>query len=649
MPEAADTDWTIANQRYLAARVRVVRGALERHAGLVTEEDSDAEEEVARARAELPTLAALDQLASAFGLTPFEQDVLVLCAGVELDAGLGPVVAAARGDSRHDRPTFGLALAALPEAHWSALAPVGPLRRWRLIELGPGEVLTAAALRIDERVLHHLAGVAHLEERLQGVVEPIPAPDLLGPSGAATASRVAALWSHPHADRHPAVQLCGRDPSARRAIAAAAAAQAGAGALAMQAVDLPAPPADRDALARIWEREAVLSGSVLVVEADEASEDRRHVLLSFIDAVHAPLVVSTTDPVRSRVRPLVRVDVGGPSAQERATLWRDLLGDEARLRPEIDRVVRQFDLGVPGMRAAAAEVGIGGDPSPREGALWRACRNQARPRLDDLAHRIDPKAEWDDLVLPPAQRLTLREVAAQVRHRQTVYEDWGFAERTGRGLGVSALFSGSSGTGKTMAAEVLAAELDLDLYLIDLSSVVDKYIGETEKNLRRLFDAAEEGGAILLFDEADALFGRRSEVKDSHDRYANIEVSYLLQRMESYRGLAILTTNLKTSMDPAFLRRIRFVVHFPFPDAAAREKIWRNIFPEAAPVEELKPELLAKLNVAGGNIRNIAMNAAFLAAEEAAPVRMSHLLRAARGEYAKIERPLTDAEVGGWT
>jgi SpoVK/Ycf46/Vps4 family AAA+-type ATPase len=214
---------------------------------------------------------------------------------------------------------------------------------------------------------------------------------------------------------------------------------------------------------------------------------------------------------------------------------------------------------------------------------------------------------------------------------------------------VSALFSGSSGTGKTMAAEVLAAELDVDLYLIDLSSVVDKYIGETEKNLRRLFDAAEEGGAILLFDEADALFGRRSEVKDSHDRYANIEVSYLLQRMESYGGLAILTTNLKTAMDPAFLRRIRFIVNFPFPDAAAREAIWRRIFPDETPTEGLKPELLARLNVSGGNIRNIAMNAAFLAAEEGTPVRMGHVLRTTRGEYAKLERRLADAEVAGWT
>jgi SpoVK/Ycf46/Vps4 family AAA+-type ATPase len=215
-------------------------------------------------------------------------------------------------------------------------------------------------------------------------------------------------------------------------------------------------------------------------------------------------------------------------------------------------------------------------------------------------------------------------------------------------LGISVLFAGGSGTGKTMAAEVLANELRLDLYRIDLSSVVSKYIGETEKNLRRVFDAAEEGGAILLFDEADALFGKRSEVRDSHDRYANIEVSYLLQRMEAYRGLAILTTNLKEALDPAFLRRLRFVVQFPFPGVAQRAEIWRRVFPSGTPTEGIDPVKLARLNVAGGNIRNIALNAAFLAAEAGEPVRMPHLLRTARSEYAKLEKPLTESEIGGW-
>jgi SpoVK/Ycf46/Vps4 family AAA+-type ATPase len=247
------------------------------------------------------------------------------------------------------------------------------------------------------------------------------------------------------------------------------------------------------------------------------------------------------------------------------------------------------------------------------------------------------------------QRQTLREIVLHVRQRFRVHQTWGFASRGARGLGINALFAGPSGTGKTMAAEVLARELGLDLFRIDLSAVVSKYIGETEKNLRRVFDAAEGGGAVLLFDEADALFGKRSEVRDSHDRYANIEVSYLLQRMESYRGLSILTTNQKQAVDGAFLRRLRAIVNFPFPDAAQRAEIWRRVFPRETPTEGLDLHRLARLNLSGGHISNIALTAAVLAAETGSPVRMAHVAAAARSEYAKLEKPLTEAEIGGWT
>jgi SpoVK/Ycf46/Vps4 family AAA+-type ATPase len=250
--------------------------------------------------------------------------------------------------------------------------------------------------------------------------------------------------------------------------------------------------------------------------------------------------------------------------------------------------------------------------------------------------------------LPAPQIHTLQTIALQVQHRVRVCDEWGFAEKSSRGLGLSALFAGPSGTGKTLAAEVLANELELDLFRIDLSAVVSKYIGETEKNLRRVFDAAEEGGAILFFDEADALFGKRSEVKDSHDRYANVEISYLLQRMEAYRGLAILATNMKEALDPAFLRRLRFVVQFPFPDQTQRAKIWRKIFPAKTPTDSLEIDRLARLSISGGNIRSIALNAAFAAADAGEPVRMPHLLGAARLEYEKLEKPLTHTELGDW-
>jgi SpoVK/Ycf46/Vps4 family AAA+-type ATPase len=274
--------------------------------------------------------------------------------------------------------------------------------------------------------------------------------------------------------------------------------------------------------------------------------------------------------------------------------------------------------------------------------LWKACLVSTRPRLDTLAHRLEPRVTWDDLVLPPADLRILQQIAEQVAHRSTVYEKWGFNRKMSRGLGISALFAGDTGTGKTMAAEVIAMHLRLDLYRIDLSSVVSKYIGETEKNLRRLFDAAENGGAILFFDEADALFGKRSEVKDSHDRYANIEINYLLQRMEAYRGLAILATNMKSALDPAFMRRLRFVVNFPFPGAVERKAIWQKVFPANVPQSGLDFDRLSRLHIAGGNIYNIALNAAFMAARANGLVSMPMVLEAARAEFRKLERPINE-------
>jgi SpoVK/Ycf46/Vps4 family AAA+-type ATPase len=280
--------------------------------------------------------------------------------------------------------------------------------------------------------------------------------------------------------------------------------------------------------------------------------------------------------------------------------------------------------------------------------LWDVCRSESVTSLDALAQRVSVAHTWDDIVLPADVMRQLQEIAGQVAQRSQVYEHWGFGASLGRGRGIAALFSGPSGTGKTMAAEILANELRLDLFRIDLSGVVSKYIGETEKNLRKVFDAAEASGAILFFDEADALFGKRSEVKDSHDRYANIEVNYLLQRMEDYRGLAILATNMKSHLDQAFLRRLRFVVEFPFPDADRRAEIWRKVFPAAAPVDALDYRALSHLEIAGGNIRNIAVNAAFLASGANRAIQMADVFRAAKREYVKIERLPMRSEFGAF-
>jgi len=320
------------------------------------------------------------------------------------------------------------------------------------------------------------------------------------------------------------------------------------------------------------------------------------------------------------------------------------LGETAGAAPP--SLAAQFNLSVASIHQIArrASSDAAATDSGLHEQLWAACLTSTRPRLDTLAQRVEAKATWEDLVLPPAETRLLHQIAAQVAQRSTVHESWGFARRMTRGLGISALFAGDSGTGKTMAAEVIANELRLNLYRIDLSAVVSKYIGETEKNLRRLFDAAEDGGAILFFDEADALFGKRSEVKDSHDRYANIEINYLLQRMEAYGGLAILATNKQSALDLAFMRRLRFVVNFPFPSIAQRRAIWQKVFPPDAPVQDLDFDRLARLNLTGGNIASISLNAAFQAAHQGEPITMPLIIESARAELRKLGRVINELE-----
>jgi hypothetical protein len=523
-----------------------------------------------------------------------------------------------------------------------------------------GNALTSSPLRIDERILHYIAGVSYLDEQLIGMVEPVQLPPgVLVESHRQLAQQLAATWwQASDVSFLPIVQLCGDEIASKRAIAAAASSLLGFNLNAISASTIPTNTNELYQLIQLWKREAILGKSVLLLDCDETNMSdsvRENAIAQLIERISSPLIITSRDRRASKQRPLVTFDVYKPTNNEQRTIWNHALGEKtSNLNGLVDSLVSQFNLSTPGIHAACAKaMGRWRDAQQDSNSqlhtlLWDTCRTQARPQLDDLAQHIKSVATWDDLVLPEIQRQILRDISAHVRQRTKVYESWGFAGKGGRGLGISALFAGASGTGKTMAAEVLAGELRLDLYRIDLSSVVSKYIGETEKNLRRVFDAAEAGGAILLFDEADALFGKRSDVKDSHDRHANIEVSYLLQRMESYQGLAILTTNLKSSLDQAFLRRIRFVVQFPFPDGNQREEIWKRVFPKQTPTEGLEADKLGRLNVAGGNIRNIALNAAFLAADAGEPVTMEHILRAAKSEYVKLERPLTDPEIKGW-
>ena len=637
------------NQRHLSAQIERVRLLLQRHL------DGNAPSATADDGGPIPPVDAqtmLGRLCATFMLSPFERDLLLLCAGAEFDAGVARLCATLHADPRRRAPSFGLALAVLPGAHWSAIAPTGPLRRWGLVEPGRGEALAETPLGIDEPILHYLAGIDCPDPRLDGLLSEVAPGGALTASQAATAEKIAQLWTGA-AGRPPwpVIQLCGDDPLGQSRAAAAACEAAGMKLLRLHAEDLPAVPRDRSALARLCERELALGGGALLLNgAGERDGRSERSLLAFVEEMTGPLMLALDEPLALPGRASRRLEVNRPNAAEQRVLWTGALGALAsglngRLEPLVDR----FRLDGAGIEAAcAAAQADEADPDRFGERLWTACRVQARRGLDALAQRIDARATWDDLVLPAPQIALLGQMAMHVRHASTVYERWGFAGKTGRGLGISALFAGASGTGKTMAAEVLANDLELDLYRIDLSQTVSKYIGETEKNLRRIFDAAEESGAVLLFDEADALFGKRSDVKDSHDRYANIEVSYLLQRMEAYRGLAILTTNLKNAIDQAFLRRIRFVVQFPFPDAAQRCEIWRRAFPEDTPTHGLDPIRLAQLTLAGGHIRNVAMNAAFLAAGRDEAVGMEHIREAALTEYAKLEKPVTSTELGGW-
>lgn len=629
-------DWSDWNQRLLVAEFR----RLGQRLGAPETEAADPPEAARRA---MPAPAAIDRLAGLFRLSPFERDLLLLAAGVEMDGRLAALCAGGRGEAA-PRPwaSFALALAVLPEPHWSALTPAAPLRRWRLIEVEEGAGLAEARLRIDERVLHFLAGIDYLDHRLEPLVEPVPPPGAMSTAHREIVERAVAWLTRDDDPAAMRLALVGDDDGGQADVAAAIAGRLGLGLCRLRAADLPAAAAEQAAFATLWSREAALLGCGLLVrhEAGDAPVARLAARLGGL-VILAGRDAAACDAETPRFR------VDRPDLPERRRLWRAALGAGAdRLGPGLDALAGRYRLGarqIAGVVAAARAAEGGTDLA----ALDRAGR-AATGAMPALAQGLDVRAGWGDLVLPAAQLRVLGQIAAHVRHRATVHHDWGFGAKSAAGLGTASLFWGDSGTGKTLAAEVLAGALGLPLYRIDLSAVVSKYIGETEKNLARLFDAAEDAGAILLFDEADALFGKRSDVKDSHDRYANIEVSYLLQRMEAYSGLAILTTNHKTALDAAFLRRLRFVVHFPFPDQAQREGIWRTIFPAGVPRAGLDYARLARLDVAGGTIRNIALSAAFLAAEAGTPVGMGELLAAARLEAAKRDTPYSEVETRGW-
>jgi len=625
----------------------------------VTEEQIAEAAKAMAAAAEIDPPPALEMLARRFGLSRFERDVLLLCAALELDTRVGPLCARAQDDPGRPYPTFALALSLFDDPAWDVLSPERPLRYWRLIEIHqPGsQPLTVSALRADERIVNFIKGLVYLDDRLTPLLLPLEPPEEgmeLPPSQNEAVQRILReLEASEPGRRLPVFQLLGPDTPSKRLIARHAAAALGLRLYRLPAEMMPTQVADLETLARLAQRESALSPFALYLDAQEtekaaSAEGQAPPLGRFLAASNGVFFVATQDLRPGLGETSVAVDVAKPTPAEQRAAWAEALGEKAGDLPAT--LASQFSLDLGSLRrvARAALADAPEGDQDLQDRLWDGALSSTRPRLEGLAQRLDPRATWDDLVLPPRELDLLHQIAAQVRLRARVYDDGGFAAKRNRGLGISVLFAGESGTGKTMGAEVLADELRLSLYRIDLSTVVSKYIGETEKNLRRLFDAAEDGGAILFFDEADALFGKRSEVKDSHDRYANIEINYLLQRIESYRGLAILATNLKSSLDQAFLRRLRFIVDFPAHGEGERKEIWRRIFPAATRTEGLDLDRLAHLGLNGGAINNVAMNAAFLAAAADTAVTMPHVLAAARVELQKLGRPINEADFR-WT
>ncbi len=602
----------------------------------------------------------MDMLAERLGLSPFEQDVLLLCAAPELDTRIAGLCARAQDDPQKPFPTFALALALFDNSAWEALAPERPLRYWRLLEIHqpPGQPLMASPLRADERIVNYLKGLNYLDDRLSSffsTLEPASGSMTLGDSQEQQVNFILHNWQTAAAGPLPVMQLLGADPLSKQLVAFHVAAQLNRRLCRLNAELLAPATTDLELLARLWRRESRLLPLALYFDAEELAGpdlERSGPLGRFLSHSEGIFFIGAREFNPRLGRVSQAVDVSKPVAVEQQAAWAAALGEDAGDAPA--RLSAQFNLNLPSIEILArqAHTEAAGGALPLGDMAWNVCRASERPRLDTLAQRLEPKATWDDLVLPKAETGLLKQIAAQAGQRHRVYSDWGFDRKMNRGFGISALFAGESGTGKTMAAEVIANDLRLNLYRIDLSQVVNKYIGETEKNLRRLFDAAEDGGAILFFDEADALFGKRSEVKDSHDRYANIQINYLLQRMEAFRGLAILATNQKAALDPAFLRRLRFVLTFYFPGVAERRQLWSKAFlqPErdkglpVPPLGRLDYNRLAGLNLTGGLIHNVALNAAFLAAQAGSDITMQLVLDAARAEFRKMERSINETD-----
>ncbi|EDX83454.1 ATPase, AAA family protein [Synechococcus sp. PCC 7335] len=685
------SSWEENNRAYLLAVCQGLRLRLRRLVGdeaVTAEMIAEAEAAITEAAGVEPPPAAID-VSYRFNLSELEKEILLLCVAMEVDPLLPELCDRAQGDRGWAFPTFALGFQLFEEVRWDVMTVDAPLRYWRLVELhgAQPQPLPQTMLKADERIVNHIMGSGRLDHRLESLLMPLMGAGQeklrISESQQVVVSELCESLARAKGAL-PIVQLLGTSEETKSLVAQVVAGQFGAQLYGLMGELIPTGNSDFSQFLRLWERETYLSRVGLFIDTQEleAEAQSKVSLRRFLSQCSGLVFVDSREVRLPSHRQAITREVAKPTPLEQREAWIEVLGKEEAAQAavlscqfclnlsEIEEIgiqnakvkIHKEEEESNALKIASNEMEEKGKkgkgkredrsgsvppslfPLPPFPILWNACLNRTRPRLESLAQRIDVKATWDQLVLPDEAMGVLRQIVDQVRLRSKVYDDWGFRERMNRGLGVSAMFAGPSGTGKTMAAEVIANELNLHLYRIDLSSVVSKYIGETEKNLRRLFDAAEEGGAILFFDEADALFGKRSEVKDSHDRYANVEINYLLQRIEAYRGVAVLATNLRGALDNAFLRRLRFLVEFPFPTKEKRQEMWRKVFPEGMTHEALDDKRLGRFNVTGGTIQSVAINAAFMSVANGGGITMNSMLEAMRDEYRKQGRPVHDVE-----
>jgi len=616
----------------------------------------------------------LNELARLFGLSRFEMDTVLLCLLPDVELKYERLYAYLQDDITKKRPTVETVIRLQRPAGGNEISlrqafhASAPLFRTRLLRFADDRLsssvsLLARQLEIDERISAYLLGFDQVDARILHFVRVVRPKarlnDAIIPDD--IRQRLAGLVRRTK-DEEVVLRFRGNSGAGRQNTAEALCHELGVPLLVADADQLPEQSPLESLLPLVF-REGRLQGAILYLECDrlmsagmEAGPSSR-ILEREIEAYPGWVILSGDQewqPSRlGRDKPFVSVDFPLPSYTLRQQAWQNQ-GKEFSFADDVDfaDLAGRFRLSVGQIRDAIVVA--------RNFALWRspedstitlqdvhaACRRLSRPGLNALAHKIASNYVWHDIILPREQVEHLREICSFVKYHETVYGEWGFGRKHSRGKGLNVLFAGPSGTGKTMAAEIMAGELGFDLYKIDLSTIVSKYIGETEKNLDRIFREAQLSNAILFFDEADALFGKRSEVRDSHDRYANIEVAYLLQKMEDYDGVVILATNLRKNMDEAFARRMHFTVEFPMPEEEDRLRIWRGVFPGEAPLsKDTDLNFMARqFKISGGNIKNIALNAAFLAAQDGKVITIEHLIRATKREYQKIGKLCTEGD-----